>query len=301
MDGLYLWGIEVIESMQALGGPFLNALFKAVTFVGNEEFYLLLLPCVFWCIDERLGSKLIYLLLIAGFINFALKELFAQPRPFVIQPGINLVDANGYGLPSGHSQLAVVIWGTLAFELRKTWSWLAALGLMILIGVSRVYLGVHFPTDVLAGWFVGALILALIVWFGARTGGKTGSLSFPLALVLINGVVITALMIHRSKDIVSSLAAFWGFALGHLILSRFFSCTESGITWKRVLRYPVGLIGMAAVYLGLKFLFPEEGEKLYLGFRFARYALIGTWVGLAAPLFFRLLRLSTNQERQTGG
>jgi hypothetical protein len=50
---------------------------------------------------------------------------------------------------------------------------------------------------------------------------------------------------------------------------------------------------MAAVYIGLRTLFPEEGEKLYLLFRFLRYALVGLWVGLAAPLVYRLLGLST--------
>jgi membrane-associated phospholipid phosphatase len=299
MDVLYSWGIEVIEGMQALGGPTLDALFKAITFVGNEEFYLLLLPLVFWCIDERLGAKLIYLLLIAGFINFALKELFAQPRPFVMQPGINLVEADGYGLPSGHSQLAVVIWGALALELRKSWSWFAALGLAVLIGVSRVYLGVHFPTDVLAGWAVGALILMLVALVRPRIGGKTGRLSVPPTLLLISTVVTIALLFIRSKNIVSSLAALWGFGLGQLILSRYVPHTIGGMPWKRVLRYPLGLIGMAAVYLGLKTLFPAEGEELYLLFRIIRYALLGLWVGLAAPLLFRSLRLSTTGGQPT--
>ena len=108
------------------------------------------------------------------------------------------------------------------------------------------------------------------------------------------------LLLNRSKDIVSSMAAFWGFALGHLFLSRFFSHSTSGATWKRLVRYPIGLIGMVAVYLGLKALFPEEGEGLYLMFRFVRYALLGLWVGLAAPLVFRLLHLNVDKSESTG-
>jgi membrane-associated phospholipid phosphatase len=292
MSELYSWGIDVIKWMQALGGPLLNGLFKGITFLGNEEFYLLLLPFVLWCLDARLGAKLVYLLLLASLANFGLKHLFAQPRPFIIQPGLNLVEASGYGLPSGHSQMVVVIWGSVALAIKKKWSWPAALVIMLLIGISRVYLGVHFPTDVLAGWTVGAIILALTAWVGPGITRWLEELGLLPALILINGFTIAVLLLNRSKDFISPIATFWGFALGHLFLSRFFSLSTSGSPGKRIVRYSIGLIGMLSLYLGLKSLFPAEGENLYLVLRFVRYSLIGLWVGLAAPLVFRLLHLS---------
>lgn len=278
-----------------MGGPLLNGLFKGITFIGNEEFYLLLFPFLFWCLDTRLGSKLVYLLLIASFTNYCLKHLFAEPRPFLLQPGINLIDADGYGFPSGHAQIAMVIWGTLAFEIRKKWGWFAAPALILLIGISRIYLGVHFPTDVLMGWIVGAVILVIAVWIAPIISGRIGRVSLPLALVLINGGTIAVLLLVRSKDLISPLAAFWGFGLGHLLQSRFFSLSMTGSLGKRIARYPIGLIGMLAIYLGLKALFPAEGERAYLVFRFVRYALLGLWAGLAAPLVFRLLRLESKK------
>ncbi|MBN2553908.1 MAG: phosphatase PAP2 family protein [Spirochaetales bacterium] len=288
------WGIDVIAGMQSRGGPLLDGFFRGITFLGNEEFYLLLFPLFFWCLDARLGSKLVYLLLVGGLVNYVLKDVIAQPRPFFFQPGINMVEAGGYGLPSGHAQMAVVIWGCLALELGKRWAWLAALVLVPLIGVSRVYLGVHFPTDVLAGWAVGAVILVLVVRIGPGVARWIGGLSLPAALLLIGGLSILALLLDHSKDMVSSVAAFWGFALGHLFLSRSFSQDTTGSLWRRIARFPIGLAGLAAVYIGLKALFPAEGESLYLVFRFARYALLGLWIGLAAPLLFRLLRLHSN-------
>jgi membrane-associated phospholipid phosphatase len=291
MSQIYSWGIQVIQGMQAMGSPFLTGLFKGITFLGDEEFYLLLFPLIFWCLDTRFGAKLVYVLLASGLTNYGLKDLFTQPRPFILQPGINLIEATGYGLPSGHSQSAAVIWGILAFRLKKAWCWIVAVSLMILIGVSRIYLGVHFPTDVLAGWAVGLVLLSLVIWVVPGVVHRLGGIPLVLSLLLITGVTAVAFLLHPSKDSVSILATFWGFSHGLLFLSRFFSLSCFGTVGKRIARYPIGLIVTLALYLGLKVLFPDEGEKLYLLLRFVRYALLGLWIGLGAPLVFRLLRL----------
>jgi len=292
MSQIYTWGIHFIQGMQAVGGPFLDGFFKGITFLGDEEFYLLLFPFIFWCLDTKFGAKLVYILLITGAINYGLKDLFAQPRPFVLQPGINLVEATGYGLPSGHAQSAVLIWGALASRIKKTWGWIVAVLAMLLIGVSRIYLGVHFPTDVLAGWALGAVLLSLVARAVPGILRRPGTIPLSLSLVLITGVTAAALGLNPSRDLVSVAAAFWGFSHGLLFLSRFFCLSCSGNWGKRIARYPIGLLVSLALYLGLKALFPEEGEQLYLLFRFIRYALLGLWIGLGAPLVFRLLHLS---------
>jgi len=66
-----------------------------------------------------------------------------------------------FGAPSFHAKNAVVFWGLLARGLRKLWVWFVAVFLILMIGLSRLYVGVHFPSDVVLGWIVGALTL----WF----------------------------------------------------------------------------------------------------------------------------------------
>lgn len=300
MIQIHSWGIQAIQGMQAAGGPFLTSLFKSITLLGDEEFYLLLFPLIFWCLDTGFGAKLVYILLITGAINYGLKDLFSQPRPFVLQPGIDLIEATGYSLPSGHSQTAVVIWGTLALRIKKTWSWIAAGSLIVLIGLSRIYLGVHFPTDVIAGWAVGALLLSLVVWVVPVVLRRLGRFPLILPLGLITGITAAALLLHPSKDSVTILAVFWGFSHGLVFLSRFFSLSCSGTLGKRIIRYPIGLAVSLALYLGLKALFPEQGEQHYLLFRFVRYTLLGLWIGLGAPLVFRLLRLVDSGSIESG-
>jgi hypothetical protein len=78
---VFTWGIEFNVWLQTFSNPFLDALFKAITFMGNEEFYLILLPLVYWCFDKRIGVRLTFLYLLGAYINTGLKDLFGAPLP----------------------------------------------------------------------------------------------------------------------------------------------------------------------------------------------------------------------------
>ena len=104
MDAIWQWGIDLIHTIQLAQGPTLTAFFKAVTFMGEEEFFLLLLPLVFWCVDFAVGVRLALAYLLSVYVNAGLKDILAHPRPFELDPTVQLHDQTGYGLPSGHSQ-----------------------------------------------------------------------------------------------------------------------------------------------------------------------------------------------------
>ena len=287
---------------------------KGFSFLGNESFFLVLFPFLYWCLDSRLGLRLAVVYFLSGFLNFELKQSLAQPRPAVLSPGINLVEQSGYGLPSGHAQGAVVLWGLLALHAvsrgARRWIWAPAALLMLAIGLSRVYLGVHFPTDVLAGWAVGALVLGAAAWVlghlpaGGQDPGlevrRAGAVSpararrlpwwawIPIAALL----GAAALALRPEKDSVAMVAGLWGFLTGHLLRRRFWNGGEGGTLIQRLLRLPAGGAVLLALYLGLKRVFPAEGQALYLLLRFLRYALVGAWVALGAPLLFRPLGLA---------
>ena len=168
----------MIRGLQSFRGPALDLAMKGLSFLGNEAFFVLLFPFLYWCLDSRLGLRLAVVYFLSGFLNFELKQSLAQPRPAVLSPGINLVEQSGYGLPSGHAQGAVVLWGLLALHAvsrgARRWIWAPATLLMLAIGLSRVYLGVHFPTDVLAGWAIGAAVLAAAAGVLRRLEARAG-------------------------------------------------------------------------------------------------------------------------------
>ena len=295
MPEIYAWGIQLIHQIQNVRGPLLDLFFKGITFLGNESFYLLFFPIFYWCVDFKWGYRLGIIFLVSGYANTALKELLAQPRPFELEAGLNLVEAHGFGLPSGHAQMAVVIWGYLATLIKKRWFWLLAGLLMVLIGFSRIYLGVHFPTDVLGGWLLGIVLLAAALFLKKPTTSL--EISFTLLVIGVNTLTALALLLQPTKDTISIIAAFWGFALGLLIFRRFFPLHFAGSLFQRILRLSVGLVGLILLYLGLKALLPGEGYRLYLPFRFLRYGSLGFWISLGAPFLFRLLGLVREETR----
>ncbi len=103
---------------------------------------------------------------LASLGNEALKAIIARARPDLLDP---IVAERGFGFPSGHSALGMVAWGTFGVLVMRSrlprrvrLGIVALLAVVIfLIGVSRIWLGVHYPTDVLAGWTAGAVIVLL--------------------------------------------------------------------------------------------------------------------------------------------
>ena len=117
------------------------------------------MPLVYWSIDRRTGAGLFILLLFSAYLNAVAKVIADQPRPFNYDPRVQAAWARraGGGLPSGHTQNAVVIWGYSGrVDTGKTIGWLIAGFLMIGIPLSRIYLGLHFPTDLFGGYLLGA-------------------------------------------------------------------------------------------------------------------------------------------------
>ena len=286
MDQFLEWGIEIIVAIQSIRSPALDAFFQGVTFLGNAELYLLLAPVFIWSVNYRLGARLGILLLLSSSINEALKNALMQPRPCEPRPEVCIDQADGYGLPSGHAQNAIVFWGVIAQWMGTAWGWIAAILLMLLIGISRIYLGVHFPTDVFMGWAIGIVILGLYIVLGARVEKWLGELSLAVQILLALALPVLFLAIQPSDVMVQITGAFAGIAVGVALGVRYMDFDAGGQFWKRAVRFLLGVAVVAAIFFGLRIIFPGEGESLYAIFRFVRYGLVGLWISLGAPWLF---------------
>lgn len=296
METLWQWGIGLIVAVQQIHGPALDSFFRAVTFMGEQEFYLLLLPPLLWCVDFRLGARLAVIFLLSTYVTVGLKDLFQQPRPFDLETSVKLSDAEGYGLPSYHAQSAVIVWGGIATRVFKTWFWVVVIGLILLIGFSRVYLGVHFPTDVLAGWVVGVALLGIYLIVQPRVEKQLVRLNLGIQTLLALTVPLVLLLVHPTKDTTAAMATLAGVGIGLGLIQRYVSFSSRGPWWQRAVRFFIGGGVIFALYLGLKTVLPGEESAVYLVFRFLHYWLIGLWISLGAPWLFRLLNLSPAPE-----
>jgi membrane-associated phospholipid phosphatase len=292
MEAIWQWGINLIIVVQQIHGPVLDSIFRAITFTGEEQFYLFLFPLILWCIDYSFGAVLAVFFLISNSTNIALKELFHHPRPFDLNPGLKLSQAEGYGMPSGHAQLAVTVWGAIAVRVQRTWFWIVAIIIILLIGFSRIYLGVHFPTDVFAGWIIGCILLAIYMLARSPLEKWLAGLNLWQQLLLAIGVPLFLLLFSYSAEGLTSAGTLFGAGLGLVFARRYVSFSVSGPWWHRVLRFLIGIIVLFGLYLGLKAAFPAGGTVVGDIFRFLRYALMGGWLVLGAPWLFRLMRLA---------
>ena len=295
MEPFLDWGIEVVLWCQQFS-PALDLPFKILTFLGNLEFFLVFMPLIYWCVDRRTGARLLVLFLLSASLNAIAKVIADQPRPFQYDNRVlQLAHAGGGGLPSGHTQGAVVVWGYLASQIRSANFRMAAGFLMIAVPVSRLYLGVHFPTDLLGGYIMGAaLLLAYLrcapkveTWLAAK-----GVIWQTLAAAILP-ILLLFISPRESRYALSACGALMGFLPGIALERRWIRFRSTGSPLRRSLRFAVGLIALLGIWLGLRAAF--SGLEPASLFRVVRYAAVGLWGALGAPWLFVRLKLSDTE------
>ena len=293
MDPILSWGLGIVRGLQALASPALTIAMKGVSLAGTEVCYLVLLPLIYWCVDKRRGLRVGILIFLSTAINMRLKTAFAQPRPYDLDPSVGMAKESSFGLPSGHAQVSTVFAGSAAPLLRRPWGIVFMVALPLAVGISRIYLGVHFPTDVLAGWAIGAAIVAADRLLGDRIGRAVAGLRENLALALVAAVAL-GMNVLTGRD-ASLGGVFFGLAGAAIYARKAAPFSTSGSLGKRALRYLVGMAGIGIVYALPKLLLASAEAGGPPLFRFLRYALLGAWVSAGAPWLFLKMGLAESE------
>jgi glycerophosphoryl diester phosphodiesterase len=147
--------------VESIRSPVLSIFFENISLAGYPTFLILFISFGYFYWSPSRFSRVAMLLFISAFINAFLKDFFQDPRPD-IQLMLDPKVGTSYGWPSGHAQIAVTLWGLLAYELKNKWITIGALTLIALIAFSRMYLGVHDFGDVFSGLVIGSFIL--LIW-----------------------------------------------------------------------------------------------------------------------------------------
>ncbi|MFP4008377.1 MAG: phosphatase PAP2 family protein [Spirulinaceae cyanobacterium] len=199
--------MTVIEWLQSGLGTSWQNLFIAITYVGSDYAYIVLLSVYYWLIDPISGRKLGMLMGLTYGLNLLLKEIINRPRPFEINPNIALESlqktSESTSFPSGHAQGSATFWFYLAAVYQKSWLWWFSGILVFLVSLSRVYLGVHYLGDVVAGIILGGLL----AWGGWRWQvSQKPALQFKIICISVT-VILATVFPQFSR----SLAVFTGF------------------------------------------------------------------------------------------
>ncbi len=298
---------------------------RLFSFLGDEEFYLFIMPAIYWCFDSRLGLKLGLLLMFSNGMNGIFKFIFHGPRPFWVNEKVNAyILETSFGVPSGHSQHAVAMWGYIASLTKKKWLRWILIFIFVMVGLSRIYLGAHFVFDVLIGWVIGGLVLLLFISVERKYGKKIENWTKPKKIIF--GLLVSFLMlvipyllivlninweydqrylinVNRVFDgitpdpysldgVITAAGAWFGLVVGVVIVSDQIPLGKitSSIN-RRIVRFIIGVIGVMILWAGLKIIFPEDIVFVSESLRYLRYFLIGLWISGGAPLLFKKLSL----------
>lgn len=273
--------LEIIRTIQSINQPFLDILFEGFTMLGEELFIVPLLAIIFWTLDKRFGEILAFTLFTSLLVNNSLKDLFSFERP-IGEEGIRTLrpeTATGKSFPSGHTQNAAAAAGAFSLYLKKRWVTLLSMTLMILVAVSRLYLGVHYPKDVLAGILLGLLMAKLSAYLFKRFD----SIKLYILILLL---FIPALLFSRSPDFIKSLGSYSGFVLGIILEKKVVDFSTDGPLWKKILRVVLGVALVLLIKEGLKVVLPE-----LLIFDFIRYFMVTFFAIGLYPWLFKKIRL----------
>ena len=301
-SSVYNWGLEFIRNVQSFSSPALTAVIKAITFLGNPEVCIAIILLFAWCFDEKKGFRLGLLLGLSTGLNYVIKDALKVPRPYEVDTSLKLMTENDYATPSGHAQNSAILWPFLAkninaLQKRKYNAFKLGLAFVfpLLIGFTRIYLGVHYPSDVLAGWSIGFLFVLCEFVFGAKIAAFFAGLRRSLKILVCFAPCFLLLCFNNTR--IEMPAFVFGLAAGRIYINENggFSAKEGSIVQK-IMRFFAGAVIAGAAYYVSNF--AKEFQQIARYVIFAQYCFLGWWITFGAPVVFDMLHLTGRAEAE---
>ena len=298
--------MEFLRFLEGIRTPIGDAFFSTVTHLGEETIFILVGLLFFWCINKKQGYFILSVGFLGTIINQFLKLTFRIPRPWVRDPEFTIVEsaraeATGYSFPSGHTQSAIGVFGSIAritsHKLLRTLCILAC----VLVPLSRMYLGVHTPADVIVSTIV-ALLLIFILYpvINKIADSPKGMRLFLLTMTLLSGAFLIYVSVfpfpadidpHNMesglKNAYTLLGAIAGMIVVYIVDERWLHFSTEAVWWVQMIKVIFGLGIVLAAKSGLKA--PIEALLGNLIGRAVRYFLVVVVAGAVWPLSFRWL------------
>ena len=293
--------MKVLYFLESIRMPGLNEFMLGITRLGEETAFLVAALIVFWCVDKRKG----YYVMAVGFAGTMasqfLKLLCRVPRPWALDPDFTILEqareaADGYSFPSGHSQSAVGTFGAIAATSKNKWVKGVCIALCVLVPLSRMYLGVHTPADVL----VGAGMALALVWLLRRwimEGDRGMLVLIPLLTAMAVGLLLYTTcwpfpadvdqenLASGVKNAYTLLGCMLGIAVVYPVEKKYVRFSTEARWWAQILKVILGLAVVLLVKEGLRA--PLDGIfGGHMAARMIRYFLVVLAAGILWPMSF---------------
>lgn len=289
-----MFSIELtfLKWLESLRTDFLNTLVQGITILGEETLMILLVVTLWFAVNKKLAQKVLFITVSSLTVNGIIKNIAKIPRPFT--KGISCVrmdTATGYAFPSGHTQ-GLATWTTVfAFKYKKLWLSLLTGGVILLVGFSRLYLGAHYPSDVIVGITlgVGIAIIGSILFDKIQDTKK-----LYLTTLLIFSPFIVYFLFNPEPlfaDVYKTFGMLGGLTLVSFLEEKSTELSYDVVWWKKLLRVVIGIVFAYALKEGIKAINVFETLQISLLIDSLRYFVIVLAVGFVCPLFFKKIKL----------
>lgn len=302
--------LDILMYLQSIRNELLTSIFTFFTICTEVPVITVLTGILYWCINKKAGQRTLFALCGSLNINAGVKNFVKMPRPIGTEglESLRVETATGYSFPSGHTQTATTFWTSMMYLFRKAWIYIVGILMILGAGISRLYLGVHWPMDVIVGWVFGiALSILFIKLFDYIDDSKNYHLL--VGLILIFGICTYFI---GGEDLYKMFGLYTGFALGYMVEDTYINFSTENESrrknifaktpsrneglGKKILRFIVGIISLLAVYLLLNYmedtLTVGKTEEIINIIKYLKYTFVVFWGMAGAPALFKLFRLA---------
>lgn len=264
--------LDILREIQKISNPLLDIIIEGITVFGEKMIIMAVFGAIYWCIDKRLGRFLAISLGFSLCVNGFAKDFFKVERLFGADGIISrrIETATGYSFPSGHTQAATVFGGGIAAKSKLTWLRIVSAALVPLVGFSRLYLGVHYPSDVAGGIVIGLACLLLVHIAGSSRFGKAA------VLLLCLVAVVSALLIGESPDTFKGAGMLVGILTGLYFEEKLAGFETYGLSLpKKLMRYSLAMAVVGLCYIVPKLLLPQTNPVDFVRYAFLTFTATG--------------------------
>ena len=288
---MFAFELQFLKWLESIRTGFFTSLFEGITILGEETLVILFVVALWFAVDSRLAQKMFFVTICSMGLNGVVKNIAQVPRPF--DKGIVPVrqeTATGFSFPSGHTQ-NFSTWSTLfAIEFKKTWLTVLVAVFIALVAFSRLYLGVHYPSDVIVGVALGVGMAFLGNYLFERV--KDVKKLYVAVLIIFAPFIVYFLIVahERFADFFKVFGMMGGLTLIAFLQEKSEPLSYDVPWWKKLIRIVIGVAIAFVLKEGLK-IFKMGGVHVELLVDTLRYFAVVLAVGYLCPLFFKKVKV----------
>ena len=290
--------MEFLKYLESIRTPFGETFFYIMTFFGEEVVLLGVMGIIYWCVNKKTAYRMTFAYLLSALFINTLKVSLKIERPWVRDPEFTAVErakvtATGYSFPSGHTQNATSLYGTLACVAKKVWVSILFVILIGMVMLSRMYLGVHTPADVVVSFMISGIIVIITNLIADKTEFTAKKRLITACLVVAAGIaylVFTIIVINsgyvpydKAADGCKGVGAGIAFAICWYVESTYINFdTKCRYFWQQIIKILLGAGGVLAIRSGIKAAFGTSFAADTI-----RYFLMIIWAMMVMPLLIK--------------